>query len=238
MWSIKNLKKKNSNRGGFTIMELLVASSILVMIGLAVLMAFGSGFRVYERVQAYGGDEADALLALEEMERGLRNIFFSPAMGFTGDMESIRFPAIMERTETVEKEEKIIPAVGQVAYYLAEIDGEKTLVREQRNYGEAVAGAAVKEDRKAALAAVTELKFAYYTFNADEQTYAWKDSWIADEKTPDKTFPSAVKIDMVLRDGNRVVPLARTVVIPSIRLTDDRADMGAEPEEEGAAGDG
>ena len=60
---------------GFTLIELMVAASILGLIGLAVLTAFGSGFHVYERVQSYGGVQTDVLLVLEEMERDLRNTF-------------------------------------------------------------------------------------------------------------------------------------------------------------------
>ena len=73
--SFRNLNFDTSHfKKGFTLIELLVSTSILGIIGLTILATFGSGFQVYERVDNFGGAQAEILLALEEIERDLRNV--------------------------------------------------------------------------------------------------------------------------------------------------------------------
>ncbi len=218
--------KKNNSRG-FTLIELMVAASILGLIGMAILTAFGSGFHVYERVQSYGGVQADVLLVLEEMERDLRNTFPSSAIKFEGDAQSISFPVIIEKIETVEGEDVEVPSIGQASYYLEKDDDTQVLLRQQKSYGEAVSGVVQKEDRETALAFVSELTFSYYLFNAEDEEYTWEDIWPEE----DEGFPSGVKIDLVFQDGQREVPLSRTVLIPSIRMVDTIVGLDEEEEE-------
>ncbi|HQP10584.1 MAG TPA: type II secretion system protein GspJ, partial [Candidatus Omnitrophota bacterium] len=226
MWPIKNSRKKKIRVGGFTLIELIVASSILVLIGLAVLTAFGSGFHVYERVQSYGGPQADILLALEEMERSLRNAFFSPAIGFKGETQDISFPGTTEKIEVIDGEETAVETIGQVSYYIVESESGSTLVREWRPYSEAVSAAASKENRKVPLGAVTDMKFSYYALDGAAEEYLWQDSWSADENEAAAGLPSAVKIEITFNDGQKEIPWMRTVVIPSTYIVDPLAEMG------------
>ena len=78
------MRKKNKlyASNAFTLIELMVSSTILVLIGAAVLTTFASGLHVYERVQSYGGVQADVLLALEQMEHDIANTFMLSEVPF------------------------------------------------------------------------------------------------------------------------------------------------------------
>ena len=83
---------------GFTLIEILVATSILGIIGLTILTTFASGLHVFERVQTFGGSQADVLLAFEEMEKDIRNVFPLSTIAFEGDTQSMTFPADIYHT--------------------------------------------------------------------------------------------------------------------------------------------
>jgi len=138
---------------GFTLIELMVAASIIGLIGLTILTTFGSGFYVYERVQSFGGVQADVLLSLEEMEKNLRNLFPSSTIGFEGDAQSIAFPTIVETIETVDAEEVVTSSVGKISYYLDDVDGDtRALMSKQQDYSQAVAKIETAEGQKNTLA--------------------------------------------------------------------------------------
>ncbi len=200
------------------------------LISLTILTTFGSGLTVYERVQSYGGVQPDVLLALEEMEMRLRNMFSFSVIKFEGEAQKISFPAIIETIETVDDEDIAVSSVGQISYYLDSADNEaKTLVSKQRNYAQAVSGVEAQYDHSAVLASVKDLKFGYYSFDADEGTYGWTDSWPADKED----FPAGVKIEVAFQDGKREIQFVRTVMIPSVRVVDEREDAEGDEEEEG-----
>lgn len=198
----------------FTLIELLVAASILGLIGLAILTTFGSGFRVYERLQSFGGVQADALLSLEEMEKNLRNIFPFSGIGFEGDAQGMAFPKVIDTLETVGDEEGVVSSVGRILYYLDEAgDGTKALMSRQQDYPQAVAEPNTEGDQGNTLAVVEDMKLSYYFFDEEAGGYGWKDSWIAE----DGALPAGVKVELTFRDGSRDVRLTRTVLIPAGR---------------------
>ena len=79
---------------GFTIIELLLAATIMSMISLAVVSTFGAGLRVFDRVQSFGGFQADVLVFLEGLEHDLRNIFAFSPIKFQGDSRSMSFASV------------------------------------------------------------------------------------------------------------------------------------------------
>src|SRR3989338_4090918 len=164
---------------GFTLIEFMVAASILGFIGLAILTTFGSGCSVYERVQAYGGAQADALLALEELERDVRNIVPISTIPVEAEADRIAFPAVIETYEEVEGEEAQLRAsIGKVVYFLEGMGLEgKVLKKSTLNYSDAVSGGTDSENADETLVSVSNLAFRYYSYNADEGEYHWDDVW-------------------------------------------------------------
>ena len=212
---------------GFTLIELMVSASILGFIGLAILTTFGSGFHVYERVQSYGGLQADALLSLEEMERDLRSAFPFSTIGFEGSAQKIAFPAMIETVEMIEDEERIVPSVGKVSYYIKEDNEQSVLIRDQWGYSQA-GKAQAKEYQSSLLTYVKELQLSYYYFDEENSEYGWKESWSEE----DENLPAAVKIELTFEDRGQDIQLVRTVLVPSVWVAREKEE-GEEEESEG-----
>lgn len=218
----------------FTLLELMVATSILGLIGLAVLTTFGSGLHVYERVQSYGGLQADILLSLEEMERDLANTFPLSGIEFEGEAQKITFPAVIETIETIDEEERAVPSIGQIAYSLGGDDDQKVLMRDQWDYSQAVSGDKSENDQSGFFAYVKDIRFSYYFLDGKNEEYGWKESWSAEE---DEGSPVAVKIELTYEDRGRDITLVRTVFLPSEMIVeeteeDDEGEEGGDEDEE------
>ena len=62
-------KRMNKDEEGFTLVELIIASAILSIIGLTIVSTFSGGLNVYYRMRGYSTVKADVLLAMEKMEK-------------------------------------------------------------------------------------------------------------------------------------------------------------------------
>jgi prepilin-type N-terminal cleavage/methylation domain-containing protein len=227
-------KKLTANRylltsqKGFTLIEVLVAASILGVIGLTILTTFASGFNVYQRVQSYGGVQANVLLALEGFERDLRNSFPLSTIPIEGESQAINFPAIVQTLETNEGEERVISSIGKISYYFD--DATDSLMKSQQEYSQAVSQMQAGEIEGEALAIVDGISISYFSFDEEEKSYNWAESW-ADEET---STLIGIKIGVNYRDGNRDIELVRTVFLTSSpQIFQEEAEEEGEGTEEG-----
>lgn len=212
---------------GFTLIEVMISASILGVISLAVLTTFGSGLHVYERVQSYGGRQADVLIGLEEMERDLRNAIPFSAVKFTGDAQSIEFPIIVDSVVQAEEGGKLVPTVGKVSYSLKGGLKASVLMRGQSEYGQAYSKRSVGDGQERVLADISGLHFSYYYFDKETEESGWKDDW----STEEENIPVAVKVEVVYEGRGQEIQLARTVMIPAQRvIVEEEDDEGEEGE--------
>jgi len=80
----------NRRRGGFTLMEALLAALLGSLALAAILGLLAGGLRVAERVRA-GGEWIDLALVGAQIERDLRNAVPFYALEFTGDSDGVEF---------------------------------------------------------------------------------------------------------------------------------------------------
>ncbi len=197
--------KSKTNRRAFTLIELLVALSIAGIISLAVMSVLGSGLLTYDRIQSYGHTQTDVLLALEEMEKNLRNTFYFSEIPFVGDSQKIAFVNI---SDSVDEAGVIKKDVGKLVYYFDK--DTQQLLEKKYNYALATSKEDVQTDAIEVLATIKSFNVTYYYFNTETKQYDWKDSW--DEK--EEKLPKGIKIALVFSDGQKDVEVQRIVLIP------------------------
>ena len=85
----KNLPvRKVLHKNGFTLMELMLVATILVVIGAAVYGTFASGINIWERVSARSVTE-DINLFFKHIAHDVRNSFNITSIKFRGGIKSV-----------------------------------------------------------------------------------------------------------------------------------------------------
>ncbi len=199
--------RKTEGIRGFTLIELLITASIFGVIGVIIVTTFGSGMQVYQRVQSYGGDQADVIFSLEEMERDLRNIFPLSTIGFEANTLQISFPAMIETFEEIDGEEVAVSSIGKVDYYFDR--QQEALMKSWQSYSQAD-NEINDNTQKSLLAYVSDVKFSFGSYD-EEGDFSW--GFTQDEE--DSSYPAAVKVAVDYWKGTSDSQLVRTIWIPA-----------------------
>lgn len=200
---------------GFTIIELLLAATIMSMISLAVVSTFGAGLRVFDRVQSFGGFQADVLVFLEGLEHDLRNIFAFSPIKFQGDSRSMSFASVGTKLDEDGNEFTVLE---EISYDFD--SSQKALISKEEDFAPTVSSAtfsSVEESvRTQRITPIKTVEFQYYSYskvieNGEEKIESgWQETW-----TDEEALPKGVKILLTFDDGGEEASLARTVFIPT-----------------------
>lgn len=184
-------------RKGLTLVEVLVATSLMAMVGGAVVSALAGGVNVWGRAQAVGTTTASAAVAGEWVQRELRNARRSTLVPFDGKPEACRFAAIglripdpddMVRSNmSVEQ-----PELGRVAYTFKAQASQ--VCRSFVPYPLLRRGSAA-ERCQVILEGVRRVRFQYYGQGSDGEG-RWASRWEA------PVPPEAVRVEIDM-EGNR-----------------------------------
>lgn len=201
----KRQSKAHGLKSAFTLMELLVVIAIMGLVALVVLSTLRGGLRLYERLKAGSNQQLEVILAMEAMEKRIRNACPFANIGFNGNEWHFSFPSLLTISGQTNA---AVVALCQVAYDYNSISNSLTqklvCVHPEFNAGASSRGSAPVE-----LARLDELKFSYCYWNTRTQACEWKNSWLAKEG-----IPLGVKLTISMRNGNSKTSLERTIWIP------------------------
>lgn len=189
----------------FTLMELLVVIAIMGMIIVVVLATLRGELRLYERLKAGSNQQLEVMLAMEAMEKRIRNACPFAIIGFNGSENRFSFPSLLTipaQTNTLEA------ALCQVAF---EYNSSSSALTENITWvhPEFAASGSARRSAPVELARLDDLKFSYGYWNANAQACEWKKSWRAREG-----IPLGVKLTISMRNGNNKTSVGRTIWIP------------------------
>ena len=198
----------------FTLIELIITTAILGIISLVIVSTLASGINVFRKVQTFMSGQTEAVIALEKMERDMRNAICSRAVYFVGDKSKVTFTGIVDMDDA---KERARATIGTISYFFDDADGG--LIREERNYSRSLSDGGPERGRRAALAGVEDLSFKYFYFDKDADRFDWKDSWNLKEDTTEEDvkksgLPLGVEIKLTYRDGGKEICLARKAFLP------------------------
>jgi len=192
--------------GAFTLMELLVVIAIMGIIILVVLSTLRGGLRLYERLKGGAGQQLEAMLAMEGMEKKIRNACPFAGIGFAGDACRFSFPSLL--TFPAQTNVVNVAALCQVTYAYNSTSSSLT-EKISAVHCDFSAGDSKQKAEPHELARLDGLNFSYCYWNAKAQVCEWKNSWLAREG-----MPLGVKLIINLRNGGNKTSLERTVWIP------------------------
>jgi len=180
----------------FTLLELLITSSIVAIIALAIFSTFSMGIRAYKRVHYFGLAQADVLLSFEKLEKDLHNTLNFSGIDFIGENRKVSFAGLIGPQAN--------SALGRLTYYLD--TKNLSLVKEERAYSQ-------DSPTSKALASIKDVAFTYYYFDPQAREYVWQDSWQSVNG-----IPKAVRVKAVFKSENdKDVEITRTILIPAER---------------------
>lgn len=200
------MKKLNFN--GFTLVELLIASSIFVIVMVTVYSAFHTGMFGYKNIDVTLTAYQAARQTLERLNSDVRNTFgFSQTeAGFSGDKSRVSFFAITDTFDNggIKQDYSLIS-------YQREGDKLMRLCRREKeslNNKSEIKAEEISAD-------VEDIIFNYGYVAAGEDTLSWKDSW-GDESASleeKEKLPAALKVKLIIKNA-KGFEFERTIFLP------------------------
>ena len=175
---------------GFTLVELLVTTSLMALVGGAAVAALSGGLRVWERAAETGTGQESLLIAFSQLRRDLQNVRAFKLVPFDGAYDRFTFA-----TADVEHPDATGPReVGQRGYYLDE--PHHILCRAYVPY-RLMRRERITDRCRTVLEGVTRVRFSYFGTDKDSGTAGWSQHWRSTEA------PIAVKAELVIQSDRR-----------------------------------
>ncbi len=181
---------------GFTLMEMILSTAMISLIGVALMQAFYNGTRVWSRVSQVDGS-VDTTIFLEKIEKDARTAIAFKGISFKGSSHRVQIPTIIwtqADAASQRRNEGRIDQIGAVQYsYDA---AENAIVRRQANYSQAL-----KEqwsEGVVVLKGIKDVQWRYYA--ATDKGFDMRTQW-------DEGVPAALFIEIHFEDkgGERIV---------------------------------
>ena len=179
---------------GLTLVELLVTTSLMALVGGAAVSALAGGVRVWERAKALGTQEESVLVAARWIERDLHNVRHSTLVPFEGMYNSWSFGIADRRNRDDAQAPK---ELGRVGYFLQ--SHEHVLCRSFVPY-QLMHEARLGSHCQSVLEGVSTIRVKYYGVDPERGSLGWSEHWKA------VAPPLAVRVD--------VDPMGRTQEAP------------------------
>ena len=181
-------KGHSASQGGFTLVELLVATSIMTLVGGVCVAVLAGGIGVWQRAMEYGTKDQASLIASERMRRDLQNVRRFAPIPPEGTSAQYTFAAV-DRAEP-----GALAELGQLGYFLD--------LRERRLCRAFVPYRLMRRSRlrnhcQPVLDGVTRLAMSYFGAEGEGGDARWSRSWESSEP------PAAVKVTVELDDDGQ-----------------------------------
>ena len=183
----------------FTLVEILITSSLILIVGLAVYSVVNSGISLFKRLSKPYLEE-DVSIFFDKISKELRGSFSYKGIEFLGEKESLKFPTLITSSGHLSSL-KVEP--GEVSYVFN--PKEKKIERTEKDLSTLYRKS--KGQRRTILEGVESLRFKYYFYDPHKEDYFWVDSY--------KNFPLAVRIELVLNYEGKTYDFSKTVNIPT-----------------------
>ncbi|MFH1753586.1 MAG: prepilin-type N-terminal cleavage/methylation domain-containing protein [Candidatus Omnitrophota bacterium] len=182
---------------GFTLLEMIVVSSMIVVISLAIYSTFSNGIKIWERTQGNTKEE-DLNIFFDRFVSDLRGSFAFKGLDFLGEETRLEFSTLVTSQRLGKR------TVGKVAYFYD--DSSRSINKEERDFSH------IHRDDEGIIeegfSGVRSFKLLYYFYDDEKKEYFWLEEW------DKESSPLAVRMIFEFDDGKEVIEYTKTVNIP------------------------
>ena len=183
-------KKQSSSSAAFTLLELVVATTLIFILGGAVSVLLVRGLGVWQRSDASLQQLFLMEKGLADFSEGLRNAVVLMEKPFEGSKEELSFTLADDPTRLI-----------HVRYHLLPQGNTKSWVREEQSYPSSDAGTLTKT----LIPNVTSFSIAYASAReiGGQKMMEWMDEWRAAPESPHPPQLIEVKVEAQDPRGKR-----------------------------------
>ena len=177
---------------GFTFVEMLVAASLMAIVGGVMVSSLAGGIHLWQRGAEFGVGQSSTFIAFDRLQRDLHNLRHFMPVPFDGAYD--RFSAAA--AEAVAGSDPEAPlAMGRLGYFLRERD--HVLCRSFTPYPR-VRTRSLTDACEPVLERVARVRFSYFGKNPETKTQEWSEHWRGGTRAP-----SAMKVELAIQEGGR-----------------------------------
>ena len=197
------LTKRLTSKKAMTLIEILIVTSLIAIISVAIYGCLSSGIRVWNEANRLVVEE-DIAIFFDKISKDLRNVYSYSRIKPHGGMFKFSFPAIVYTR--VDKglghsDNTYVDQLGKVEYYFDPISD--SVYRRQANYSQAISEKYSKGSK--IVGSVESLKFRYFVLTPEGE--------IAKNEILDY-IPSAVEVVVVFKDSRGERSMRKFIDIP------------------------
>ena len=171
---------------GFTLVELLVTTSLMALVGGATVAALAGGVKVWQRTVELGTSQESALITFDHLQRDLHNCRRFTPMPFDGAYDRFSMAAV----DRVSPHEETPAEIGHLGYFLDE--HRHLLCRSFVPY-RLMGEHRLTDQCQPVLEGVMRARFSYFG-TGDKGETGWSSSWES------KRLPLAVKAELTSQE--------------------------------------
>ncbi|MBU0468379.1 MAG: prepilin-type N-terminal cleavage/methylation domain-containing protein [Candidatus Omnitrophica bacterium] len=197
------LIERVANRSAMTLIEILIVTSLIAIISVAIYSCLSSGIRVWQEANRLVVEE-DIAIFFDKISKDLRNVYSYSRIKPHGDVFKFSFPTIVYTKAdkgSGHPENAYIDQLGKVEYYFDPISDN--IYRRQANYSQAISEKYSKESK--IVGSVERIKFTYFVLTPEGE--------IAKNEILDY-IPSAVEVLVVFKDSRGERSMRKFIDIP------------------------
>lgn len=166
----------------FSLLELILVSSLIPILSLAIYSTFSSGLKIYQKINNNLPLE-EINIFLNNFYKDIKNTFYFKDIIFQGDKEKIELASLVYNPYFKTK------TIGKIIYLYE--PNRKRLIRKELIYGQDDLD---KATNLKILDNISNLSFKYYYYLEEKKDYFWMDDTFYGK------IPLAVRIEFIFND--------------------------------------